>query len=253
MEKKQKINKKVLQKDAKPKGLRMKELSAATGIPKSAILHYLAQGLLPEPVRTCPNMAYYDQACIERIKFIRAMQENNAFPLSKIKMLLSHRERGMDITPLIELSATIFGEADVLNLNEEELCRASGLNHREVQKLINNGLLVPLEKGKFNQQDVAVCGVYARCFALGIGAEDLTFYADAAGIIVDKEMRLRSKLTAHLPEDQDAELTKRMVVGARIARNYVIERVFQQRVASAGDLKDISLLTGKNNVPGEDK
>jgi hypothetical protein len=44
-----------------------------------------------------------------------------------------------------------------------------------------------------------------------------------------------------------------MVVGARIARNYVIERVFQQRVASAGDLKDISLLTGKNNVPGEDK
>ena len=126
-------NIRVSRKDAKPEGLRMKELSAATGIPKSAILHYVAQGLLPEPVRTGPNMAYYDPACIERIEFIRAMQEKYAFPLRKIKMLLSHRERGMDVTPLVELSAAIFGDADALTLNEAEFCRATGLNLREVE------------------------------------------------------------------------------------------------------------------------
>jgi DNA-binding transcriptional MerR regulator len=235
----------VSQKHAKPEGLRMKELSAATGIPKSALLHYVAQGLLPEPLRTGPNMAYYDPACIERVEFIRAMQGKYAFPLGKIKMLLSHREQGMDVTPLIELSATIFGDADALTLNEVEFCKATGLNPSEVRKLIRIGLLLPLEKGKFNRQDVAVCRVYARCLALGAVTTDLAFYTEAAKMIVDMEMRLRRKMTAHLPEVEDAELTRRMVLGARVVRNYVIDRTFQKRVAAAVDLKDMSLLTGK--------
>jgi DNA-binding transcriptional MerR regulator len=235
-------------KDAKPEGLRMKELSAATGIPKSAILHYVAQGLLPEPVRTGPNMAYYDPACIERIEFIRAMQEKYAFPLRKIKMLLTHRERGEDVTSLVELSATIFGDADALTLNEAEFCRATGLNPGEVRNLIKEGLLVPLEEGIFNHQDVVVCGLYGKCFALGAGTADLAFYAEAAKMIVDMEMRLRNKLTAHLPEEQDAEVTRRLVLGARIVRKYMIERTFQQRAASSANLKDEILLTGEKSA-----
>ena len=72
----------------------MKELAEATGLPKSAILHYVAQGLLPEPVRTGPNMAYYDPACIERIKYIKAIQSRYAFPLGKIKMILARKDQG---------------------------------------------------------------------------------------------------------------------------------------------------------------
>ena len=247
---KAKNNMKVSRNDAKPEGLRMKELSAATGIPKSAILHYVARGLLPEPVRTGPNMAYYDPACIERIEFIRAMQEKYAFPLRKIKMLLSHRERGMDVTPLVELSATIFGDADALTLNEAEFCRATGLNLREVRNLINIGLLVPLEEGIFNHQDVVVCGMYGKCFALGADSADFAFYAEAAKMITDMEMRLRSKLTAHLPEEQDSEVTRRLVIGARVVRNYVIDRTFQQRVAASTDLKDEILLSGEKGAKG---
>lgn len=226
----------------------MKELTAATGLPKSAILHYMSQGLLPEPVKTSINMSFYDPACIERIDFIKAMQEKYAFPLSKIKTLLSHKERGMDVTPLIELSATIFGDAGAPNLSEAEFCLATGLNSREVRTLVKSGLLMPREKGQFTQQDVTVCGIYVRCFALGAEPADFYFYVEAANMVVDMEMRLRCKLTSHLPEDQDAEMTRRMVMGARVVRNYVIDRTFQQRVASAGDLKDTSLLSGKKNA-----
>jgi len=236
-------------KEAKPAGLRMKELSSATGVPKSAILHYVSQGLLPEPVRTGRNMAYYDPACVERIEFIKSMQEKYAFPLNKIKLILAHRERGSDVTPLVELSAAIFGNADSPPLSEAELCRSSGLKRGEVSELIRNGLLMPVEGGRFNQQDAAVCEVYAKCLALGAGIEDLTFYAEAAKTIVDLEMRLRSKLTAHMPEEVDAEVSRRMVLGARVIRSYVIERVFQQRVAGAEDLKDAKLLTGGKGTP----
>ncbi|HEX9022785.1 MAG TPA: MerR family transcriptional regulator [Geobacteraceae bacterium] len=237
-----KHNQRVSRKPARPEGLRMKELSAATGLPRSAILHYVAGGLLPEPVRTGPNMAYYDPACIEKISFIRAMQEKYAFPLSKIKMLLARREEGADVAPLVELSATIFGSAESPHLSEREFRRATGLKPGEVHRLIGSGLLIPLEKGEFNQQDVELCGIYARCFALGAGVDDFLFYADAAKMIVDNEMRLRSKLTAHLPDDQDAELSGKMVQGARFLRKYMIERTFQRRVAAVGNLKDPALL-----------
>ncbi len=233
-------------KSAKPHGLRMKELTAATGLPKSAILHYVARGLLPEPVRTGPNMAYYDPACIGKIEFIRAMQEQYAFPLSKIKVLLARREEGTDVAPLVELSATVFGNAESPPLSEKEFCHATGLKPSQVRRLIESGLLIPMEKGEYNQQDVEVCGIYARCFALGAGADDFLFYAEAAKMIVDNEMRLRSKLTGHLPDDQDVELTRRMVQGARFLRKYMIERTFQARVAAVGNLKDPALL-GKEN------
>ena len=224
-------------------GLRMKELAEATGLPKSAILHYVAQGLLPEPVRTGPNMAYYDPACIERIKFIKTMQSRYAFPLGKIKTLLARQDDGKDAASLIELSETIFGSADGTPLDEAAFRDATGLSVIQIEALIENGLLLPLEEGQYNEQDVTIGKIYAQGLALGIAATDMAFYAVAAKQIVDEEMRLRARFTAHLPEDQDAGLTRRLVQSARATRNYVIDRTFQRRIAAAGHLKDDGLLS----------
>ena len=225
-------------------GLRMKELAEATGLPKSAILHYVAQGLLPEPVRTGPNMAYYDPVCIERIQFIKTMQSRYAFPLGKIKTLLARKDEGKDAASLIELSETIFGSADGgAPLNEAAFCDATGLTSGQIEALIKNGLLLPLVEGRYNEQDVTIGKSYAQGLALGITASDMAFYAVAAKQIVDEEMRLRARVTAHLPEDQDAGLTRRLVQSARATRNYVIDRTFQRRIAAAGHLRDEGLLS----------
>ncbi len=223
------------------RGLRMKELAGATGLPKSAILHYMAQGLLPEPVKTGRNMAYYDPSCVERINFIKAMQGKYSFSLSKIKELLSLRDQGKDVTPLIRLSETIFGGSDGPSFNMADFCAATGLDVRQVRSLVKNGLLLPLEKGAFNQYDVTIGKMYAQGFAIGLQEADLVFYSEAAKQIVDKEMRLRKRLTAHLSKERDAEVTKRLVEAARAVRNYVIDRSFQRRVASARYLKDEAL------------
>ena len=224
-------------------GLRMKELAEATGLPKSAILHYVAQGLLPEPVRTGPNMAYYDLACIERIKYIKTIQRRYAFPLGKIKMILSRKDEGKDAESLIELSETIFGSTDGTPLDEAAYRDATGLSSKQIKALIKNGLLLPLKEGRYNEQDVAIGRSYAQGLALGIKASDMAFYAVAAKRIVDEEMRLRARVTAHLPEDQDAGLTRRLVQSARATRNYVIDRTFQRRIAAAVHLKDEGLLS----------
>jgi hypothetical protein len=175
-----------------------------------------------------------EKSCI----WCKVLLDTNSFPLNKIKRLLSQKEQGKNIYPLIELSEAIFGKGDGTTLNEAEFCQATGLDREQVRKRMEGDFLLPLEVGIFNGYDVAVGKIYAGGIAIGAELSDMAFYVDAAKQIVDGEMRLRQKLTAHLPEEQDAETTKRLVEAARAVRNYVIDRVFQRRVASANDLKD---------------
>ena len=77
-------------------GLRMKALVEATGLPKSTILYYLQQGLLPEPVRTSRNMAYYDPKCVDLVKFIQHMQHHHRLSLIEIKERLEEFGTSLD-------------------------------------------------------------------------------------------------------------------------------------------------------------
>src|SRR5256714_4088021 len=68
--------------------LRMGELAEASGVPAATIKHYLREGLLPEPVRTSRNMAYYPPEFVERIRLIKQLQEERFMPLKAIKRVL---------------------------------------------------------------------------------------------------------------------------------------------------------------------
>jgi DNA-binding transcriptional MerR regulator len=215
----------------------------ATDLPKSTILHYVAQGLLPEPVRTGRNMAYYDPACVDRVKFIKTVQGKYSLPLERIKKLLVSMDEGRDATPLAELDAVVFGTMDGPQLDLKAFKEATGLTEEQVSELLRTSLLLPLKEGSFRQDDVDAGRFYAAGFAQGLQASDLTFYVTIAGEVVNQEMRLRQRLTGHLPEGQDARATAELTRGARTLRNYVIDRVFQRRVAAATTLKDEGLLS----------
>ena len=68
--------------------LRVGELAEASGVPVPTIKHYLREGLLPEPVKTSRNMAYYPPEFVDRIKLIKQLQEERFMPLKAIKSVL---------------------------------------------------------------------------------------------------------------------------------------------------------------------
>lgn len=141
------------------------------------------------------------------------------------------------------MTETIFGSTDGALLDEAAFREVTGLSSEQIEALFERGLLLPLEKGRYNGQDVEIGKIFARGLALGITVSDMAFYAVAAKQIVDDEMRLRARFTAHLSEDQNAEITRRLVQSARTMRSYVIDRTFQRRIAAAGNLKDEGLLS----------
>lgn len=68
--------------------LRIGELSRRTGISTSAINYYVREGLLPPPLKTAPNMAYYDPGYIDMVNSIKVLQREKGLSLNEIKELL---------------------------------------------------------------------------------------------------------------------------------------------------------------------
>lgn len=220
-------------------GLKMKDLVDATGIPKSTILHYLSQGLLPDPVRTGPNMAYYDSQCIDRIKLIRHLQNNHRLSLSEIGKFFFKSKANKDFSMIIELNNLIFGVPEKKEtMNEEEFLKTTGLSNKQLQELLEARLLNPLEQDRFDVEDVTMGKMFDRAFDRGIRISDLAYYVKSGKKIVEHEMVLRNKMTHTLPDNEDATVTIEMVKNARMCRTYVIDRLFQHRVAAMQGLKD---------------
>jgi DNA-binding transcriptional MerR regulator len=220
-------------------GLRMKALTLATGLPKSTILHYLHQGLLPEPVKTSSNMAYYDPECIDRIKFIQHLQRHHRLSLLEIKRMMELSGEALDLSSRLELKELVFGPSRQEGLIETDaFCRETELTAEQVRRLLKARLLLPIEKGRFDPEDTAMGKMFARGFSRGLRIEDVTYYVELGEKIVDHEMALRSRMTSHLSYKDDASLTMEMVKNARISRAYIIDRLFQHRVAGMPDLKE---------------
>ena len=225
--------------DASPPGLKMNELAAAAGVPKSTILFYLGQGLLPQSRKTSPNMAYYEPSSIDRIRLIQQMQERHRLSLSEIKQCLDDEHRGSELGVYLELNEEVFGPGGPRRLlDAEAFCRETGLSASQLEELHQARLLLPLEEGRFDAQDVSMGRMYLGAFNFGIQARDLSYYADLGEKIVDQEMALRNQMTGRLPFQQDAAAATKMVESARMCRAYVIDRLFQHRVAAMKNLKE---------------
>jgi DNA-binding transcriptional MerR regulator len=214
-----------------PPGLKMRDLAEATGLAKSTILHYLNEGLLPAPVKTSRNMAYYSPECVERLTFIKVMQGKYRLSLGMIKQFLKEGHVGPEIEPFLELRAFIFGRPDDRDLLDlADFCQATGLSAAEVEELLAAGLLLPLEPAHFDAEDLALGRVLKRCRELGITPTEAAFYPRLAREIVDHEMALRDRLIRGLSLEANAALTLEMTRSARALRPYIIDRIFQRRV-----------------------
>ena len=208
----------------------MKDLVAATGIPKSTILLYINKGLLQQPLRPVTNVAYYHPDCVQRIAFIRRIQSSHRLPLAAIKGLLKEMDRGKDINTLLDLQTLLFAREGEQRLDVEGLALATGLTADQIEALVAVRLLVPLEKGRFDREDVAVGKLLKTGLQLGFKFEELAFYPQLADQIVQNEIELRRRHTQDLAFEEDAALTLEMTHLARGLRTYIIDRVMQRRL-----------------------
>src|SRR3954463_6102460 len=147
--------------------LRMGELAAASGVSAGTIKHYLREGLLPEPVKTSRNMAYYPPEFVERIKLIKQLQEERFMPLKLIREVLD--EDPERAKALVELEDRILDRAlagERTRTSATEARESYGVPKEVLDRLEEIGVLSPNSRG-YSPSDVKIIEAISRFRAGG--------------------------------------------------------------------------------------
>mgnify|MGYP005837460301 FL=1 len=204
------------------KKMRMKELSRAAGVPKGTILYYIKEGLVPRPVKTHANMAYYSDVHLRAIRFVKELQGKRFLPLSVIKRILKGSDLSVDeLKTLIEIDGKLFrnlkGNPDVKPVPISRLAERTGASLQEIRDLERLRIVCPIEKGKkrlYDEDDIRMveCWVKLRKagFAkeLGFDAEILTMHRDLLRILVEEEAKTLLSRVAGRVDSLNLDLAK---------------------------------------------
>jgi DNA-binding transcriptional MerR regulator len=188
--------------------LRISELADASGVPVATIRHYLREGLLPEPVRTSRNMAYYPPEFVDRIRLIKQLQEERFMPLRVIRDLLAREDTDPErLRAMIELEDRILERAlagERERIPADEVRRRYAVPAEVLERLAELGVLSPYEGG-YSPSDVRIIEAISRFRAggydesLGFTVYDTLRYTRALEPLVAEEVQvLTERLTGDL-------------------------------------------------------
>ena len=205
--------------------LRMRELAAQSGVSAGTIKHYLREGLLPEPVRTSRNMAYYPPEFVERIRLIKQLQEERFMPLKAIRRVIEddpERTRA-----LVELEDRVIERAaagEETRVSAAELRRRYDVPKDVLDRLAELEILTPTSRG-YSRSDVQVVEAIARFRAggyderIGFTVYDTLRYRRALEELVKEEVEV---LMARLAGEMDTDRALKLIDDGREPLNDLI-------------------------------
>jgi DNA-binding transcriptional MerR regulator len=190
----------------KKKLLKMQELSQATGVSGGTIRYYVQKGILPKPLKTHRNMAYYDESYIERIRAIKELQKKRFLPLNVIKMIVGSKGPSINSEQrqiLKEMEKPLFADTlmgkDAQPVSREELAAHAGLEPDQVKALESMGMIEADKEGRFDQECVQIVEILTEIREIGLNEEldfqmeHLQIHLDLMEFLARKEIEIFTK------------------------------------------------------------
>jgi len=107
------------------------------------------------------------------------MQERHRSRFLKSNAALDDYGSGAELGVYLKLNEEVFGPAGTRRLlDAEAFCRETGLNESHWKSCSGPRLLLPLDEGRFDAEDVRMGRMYLDALHFGIRARDLSYYAD---------------------------------------------------------------------------
>ena len=194
--------------------LKMSELAEQSGVSAGTIKHYMREGLLPEPVRTSRNMAYYPPEFVERIRLIKRLQEDRFMPLRLIKGVIE--EDPERARALIELEDRILERAAATQesgrVSRAEVRRRYEVPDNVLERLADLEILSPNSRG-YDADEVKIIEAISRFRAggyderIGFTVYDAVRYREALEPLVEEEVGvLLERLAGEVELDRAEEI-----------------------------------------------
>ncbi len=160
-------------------------------------------GIVPEPIKTSKNMAYYDPASVEIIKVAKELRSRN-IPISSVKDIL-HKYGTQKTNELLtqskDITLALLGplKPPHSNKTESELSAYPNITQSSLKDLEMLGLVKRDESGLFDSLSVELVEVLSKMREQGMNEDtgfepkDMQLYIDAIGNLLEHELEYFNK------------------------------------------------------------
>lgn len=206
---------------------KISELVALTHVPKSTILYYIKEGLLPEAVKLKSNVHHYSEEHVELIKYIKYMQQEMGSSIEEIKGILQHKNQSMAssfsmLAPLMETLTAIPSTAK--HYTKKEFIDYFDINPELLEQLLKDGVLIPTGKDDFTDKEASIIRLLEDYSEIGLDYTLLKEYVNQAKILADFECQLQQQLCKRRTDENFSTLWKIMFETLFNAKSYLFSR-----------------------------
>ena len=195
----------------------MRDLVEKTGVPKSAILYYIREGLLPKPHKPKPNQHVYTEEFVERIQFIKYLQREFGATVEQISSLMNAEDFDFSrrYEYLLKHLHILTAPASPGRYSLEEAAQLVDMDPRQLKKEVQRGALFERDGG-FTDKELELAKTISRLQRID-GADGLiAAYIKSARSLSRKEIELlRSN------PDMDEEALGALLDAALLLKPYI--------------------------------
>jgi len=205
----------------------MSELVAKTNVPKSTILYYIKEGLLPQAIKVKANLHKYDDEHIELIKYIKYMKEEMGSSIDEIKIILKNKNDSFSssYSMLAPLMNTLSGESATLqHYTRVEFIEHFDIDESLLNQLLSDDVLIPLNENNFTQKEASIINLVESFMEVGVDYSVLKEYVHHAKIISELEQKMQKDLCKVKNEDNFSTLWKIMFETLFSTKEYIFNR-----------------------------
>lgn len=202
--------------------IKMSELVKRSGVPKSTILYYIKEGLLPQPQKPKPNLHLYDEDMVERIHLISYLQKQFDASITEIKSIMASKAFNWDegFAGIWETLNILMGATHVESYSHQDVCDKFLITPEKLDSYLERGLLF-LRDGHFTDKELEIIEILLALEELG--ADDITeSYIAIAKEIATKEVETTQRLLDATPKEQRNETIKRLFDTTLILKPYLL-------------------------------
>ena len=206
---------------------KISEVVTKTNVPKSTILYYIKEGLLPEAKKIKANVHKYSDEHIELIKYIKYMQENMGSSIDEIKTALKNKNGSFSgsYTMLAPLMNTLSTEhAHYTQYDKKHFIEHFDIDKELLERLEAQGIVIPITQGQYTKKDASIINLVEYFLEVGVSYEILKEYVKQARILSELEKKMQEELCAVRTEENFTTLWKIMFETLFNAKEYIFNR-----------------------------
>ena len=206
---------------------KISELVEKTDVPKSTILYYIKEGLLPEANKIKSNVHRYSDDHIELIKYISYMKEHFGTSNEQLKDVLQNKNQSFSassgmITPLMNTLSAI--SSDAKHYTKKAFIEEFGVDEKLLERLLHDEILIPINENDFTEKEASVMKLVDYFNEVGIEYEILKLYVFHAKALSLLEHRMQTQLCAVRNDENFSTLWKIVFETLFNAKAYIFNR-----------------------------